>query len=322
VDDYIFSSYKSFVVNATSLFDVYISLTIKKLKSLKSDLFYNNLKKTKDKLFTYTDIFDGKYTITDYEQKYITKHLVSDNRLKQMKWLLGLVGVKAENIINDTNEMKEFIKFTEIRNLLVHNQGKINAMFLNNLNDNQINTGDYKINTQISLNEKDMMRFKNILIRIVATLNNHICFFVNKNCDKKVENSLDELSIKLIKNKDYSLCEKIINDYTESDKKSQSLEEVLYINLGQIYKHKKYVKKLRNLCAKITSTSDDVLLCKAILQDDDSVIYEKTKNTKIPKTAFYTWPIFQFVNKNKMFLKAFKEKFNESFSNELIEKDD
>ena len=60
-DDYIFLSFKSFIINATSLFDSYILSTITNLKAINKDLLLGQFKKNKDKIFSYADICSGKY---------------------------------------------------------------------------------------------------------------------------------------------------------------------------------------------------------------------------------------------------------------------
>ena len=56
--------------------------------------------------------------------------------------------------------------------------------------------------------------------------------------------------------------------------------------------------------------------------DDNDEIYKQTLDVNIPKSAFYMWPIFNFVKNNKIFLNAFKEKYKEAYIDEIIEKDD
>lgn len=183
-----------FLVYAFSIFEAYIKDLLLITFQNKNDLIKIKQKKT----MTYKEILD----ISDFNELllYMSNEIINELRMKLLDldtFFEKTFKISLQNDIanlnqadkyqtNDLNYIYDFkafkgkncweslIEFQERRNIIVHNNGKIDKKY------NEINNSNFKIGKRIKTTEQDIYYLYSIISLFIHELN---CEFITKFCD-------------------------------------------------------------------------------------------------------------------------------------------
>ena len=262
--------------------------------------------------------------LEDIKRNYIKiklEELMRDTHGKQIEWIDKKLKTKIKEEFPLFNT---FILVTEVRNIIVHNDGIINNIFKSKLKKYGIDISTYKLNTKFELNPKKMAQFFECIISLIIYLYVALCskLFAKENELFMVINN--DIVYKFLSEGKYRYVQLITDCILNGKLKiPNGIKDILSINLAIAYK-KSNIETYITIVNNINSEGEDVKLAKAILlgdYDNAVKIFNSLKPDDMLYRGSFEWPLFDDFRKSKVFKEAFKEKFNQDFD-EMYEIDE
>lgn len=261
----------------------------------------------KDKTITYMEIMELESNENDIKNYLVNNEVEALMRDSLSSWY-AILNIKHK--VNFPIEDVVFEEFKEIyyrRNLLVHNDGIVNKIYLENVDDSLLN--GIKVGSRLTVSPDYFIKAINItLLMIYGTI-----MGLKKLCSDKeeVNDTLFIVGYNHLQNKEWGLSEYIFRNLKDDKELNNHTKMCCKVNYWISLKHMEHfadVKKdIEDL--DVSAVSDEFKVAKyALLDDFEKVSFylDKIINRVIPAEEIESWPLFIEYRESIQYLK-FKE---------------
>lgn len=277
-------------------------------------LVYPGVESVCDKALKMEHHKDAK-TLEDVKLAYIkmqVEELMRDSHINQIKW----IDKKLKTDLEKFPFLKDFVFLTELRNIIIHNDGIINGIFKSNLKKFGIDVSGYKLNARLSISYDIMQRSFSCIIAFIVFIYASLCRKILKKEDALCSVINDSIIYEYLCEHKYKRVHLLATLLLESDiKLPKETEDTIKVNLAIAYK-KSNNDKYKNIASGLESEECDIQLAKAVLLDDYETAVKLFKDlgcgAKFYRGSF-EWPLFDGFRDMEEFKQAFKEIFGEDF---------
>lgn len=292
-------------------------------KMIKLSLDKNkDILKLKEKNINLCDLleFSTIQEIIDYSIEIEVNNALH-NKKNIFEWLRSIFGIEITNL----NKMHDkFINYNKIRNLLVHNNGIVNDIYIKSIKDLNL---DKKIilkkGQEIKIEPDLFIDTARNLYLIGLQLGINLWLKSKPNDIKIIENYIIEEQVKFLEKRMFNVVEYISNiaistikNYSDKDN-----EYIILINKATaskfLYKNELYKTIIKNI--KINKNNKIINLAIALLNSDFKLAstYAEKLNKKTIKIYFVLWPLFYLNRDQKLLKRNFKNIIGDFNSVEL-----
>lgn len=254
-------------------------------------------------------------SIDDVKLTYIKiqiEELMRDSHINQIKW----IDKKLKTKLEDFPLIKNFIFLTEVRNIIIHNDGIINGIFKTNLKKNGIDCTMYKLNTRLNVSSKMMYDFFACIIGFIVFIYASLCRKIFKKENALCQTISNDIIYEYLCAHNYKRVFHLAKILLEAKiNLPKSLEDVIKINLAIACK-KNGDSNYKSIIEDIESDECDIKFAKAVLLDE----YEEAVKLFMdlgPSPELYRgsfeWPLLDGFRETMEFKQAFKDVFGEEF---------
>lgn len=306
----------SLIISMVSQYDVFLSSFIKDLIR-ENPLTLNHFEKRDygfEKIVQFETINEFKEYVLDTEIEQILRKSRSD----QIDTLEKMFKFTVKDKISS---LSQFVELTERRNIFVHNNGYVNSAYINTCKRNKVEELP-KPGEKLDASSLYINKSFDCLYEIGVKIAHSLWRKTYRNRLIEADKNLIYLSFELIQRGRYHLAINILSFYeSEWGHKSQDEDRVfLLLNLAQAYKwsgdEDKTIETLNLIDWSAKET--ELKLGNAVLREEwgDAVKHMSAidHRKRIDKTCYADWPIFKEFIKTKDFKKAYKDLFDEDFS--------
>ncbi len=236
-----------------------------------------------------------------------------DDALRDKKSIVDWIKENLKiNVPNVNNLNDDFVKYNGIRNLLVHNNGKVNRIYLQNCLQAKFDKKDLpKIGDNVDVTPDLFLKTCSNLYLIGLQIGINLWIHSKPKDIKLIENLLIDQQIKFLNKRKFYLAE-IVSNMAISTIKTFSkipIEENVLINKAASLKF----QKKDNLSEQILNNihSKDIVFNLAICLINKNFKTASALMTKINKSKlqsyYINWPLFKLNRRSETLNKAFKK---------------
>lgn len=306
---------KMAVVSVVSLFDAFLSRTLKNVYKAKPDILNSCTRQISfTELIEFGSIENAREFIIDKE----IETLLRDSHISQFEWLSKRLDVKLTTLPS----WKDFIELTERRNLLVHADGRASMHYIETCKKYDIKIDQAIVpGSRLTITPEYYMNACNCVAEIGLKLSQVLWRKLLPLELEDAEESYIDICFDLLIQHDYKLAEKLLSLSLEKAFKKVNAESGFYmtINLAIALKGQEKTKELKRLLNTIdfSALSSKFKLASFVLEDmhtEAACLMKKIGNSEEVTEANYTdWPLFRWFRKTDEFKKAFKEIYGSDF---------
>lgn len=304
------------IVSIASSYDIYLSTLLRKtiINHRRFDLIKKEL--------SLCDIL--KYSSKDDLISACVEEKISDlmrkSHKEQINWIEKSFNL---DIINSFSEWKTVFEFFQIRNVVVHNDGVVNQILLDELKKNGISSDKYKLGNKLLFTPNEMSK----QIRCIIDFSIYVFSLMLRTFYKNSEDldEIDDLINKIVYD---FLCQKkntqvvsIVDNILKNNQRHSSAYYFLFvINKCIALKNNgsdSYVKVLQKL--DWSNCDNQYKIARAILLDETEQACEimDTLDKEQMIFAYVEWPLFKDFIKKEEFKFKFKEIYGTDFEETL-----
>ncbi len=314
---------ESLLISLVAEFDSFRSRLIKHiLLNFYEVMFSSEIKIGLKELAKYNSIKEARDSIVDIEVDSIIRKPITDF----IDWVESYLKIEIKSTIQ---VWPEFVEIIQRRHLLVHNKGIVNEQYLRECKKHNCDL-DKKIvlGTKLGVDSKYFKQSYLYIFEVGIKLSQLLWrkFYPNDIAlaDMNLNN---DICVKLLSNKQYSLAYNLLSFATTHLKQKLSNEAIrksLFINKAiACYKMDKKQEMLDLLSQEDWSaSSSEYKLAVAVLKEeyDTSVLIMKEigKNGRIDKDEYLSWPLFENFRKTKLFQQSYKEIFGVEVNEKVL----
>jgi hypothetical protein len=307
-----------FLISFVSEYDAFLGNLIKCLFKIKPEIL-----NASEKNISFSDLLELGSIEAAHEQilEKEVETIMRKSHSEHLKWLEMIIGIP---LTKGLDSWPTFIELTERRNLLVHCDGIVSSQYISVCKRNDVKL-DAKIQPGIKLEtSKSYLSESYKCLYEIGTKLTHVLWRKMLPDDLPAsDNSLINISLELIQEKEYDLAKRILDFSTGTLKKwgSEQDRRILIINRAQAYYHSGDTEK----CNKILDTEDwsacgdQFKICHHVLKEklDDAIFLMKRigKNGCVSETNYLEWPVLISLREHKDFAATYKEIFGREPTN-------
>lgn len=243
---------------------------------------------------------------------YQIEEIMRDSHLKQIEW----IDKKFKTSIKSFNMIKDFLLLTELRNIVIHNNGKINGIFKSNLKKFGLDVSGYKINTAASLDYKTIVQSFDAVISLMVMIYASLCCKVFKKEELLITAVNNEIIYEYLSERNYRKVHLLSTLLIYSGLNiPQGTLDVVKINLAIAYMNSS-IDKYKEIVEELSSNDDDIKLARAVLLEQYDLaanLFKKQGKNEVLYRGSFEWPLFDNFRKTEIFKNTFKEVFGEDF---------
>lgn len=266
-------------------------------------------------LVSFATIEEAAQSIIDREVESVMR----GSHLDQLMWLSGKFKIKADP---EAALKRNFVELTERRNIIIHNDGRVNAIYLRNCASAGVDVSGIEIGGELHCDGTYLQNALACALEMATKLHQ---VFWRQLAPKEIEladKHINHLTYQLLINKKYKTAEPLFQ-FCRSDIKKWSSEEfrlmnvVNHANTLRLLKKNKEAKALLGKEEWNTKTPNFQICVAAVEEDDTKAIELLRKYGKvmgITAADYMHWPVFLKLTKNDAFLKAYKDTFGEDLA--------
>lgn len=255
--------------------------------------------------------------IDEVKKKFISyqiEEVMRGSHIKQLEWM----DKKLKTSIQSFGLLKDFILLTELRNIIVHNNGKINGIFKTNLKKAGIKVAHYKNNSLADLNVQIIVQSFNAVIALMIMIYSSLCCKIFKKDKELITCINNDIIYEYLSERNYNKVHLLSTLLIDSKLElPQDTLDIIKVNLAIAYKNSS-IDKYKQLIEEISSDNNDIKLAREVLLEQYDLAANTFKGLGESKELYrgsFEWPLFDSFRKTEIFRKAFKEVFNEDFEN-------
>ncbi len=266
-----------------------------------------------DKSITYSELVSFDTDIEEIKERFINKEIEEFMRLPISEWYKSFESKQKAKFIFDENEFDKFKEVYYRRNLIVHNQGVVNEIYMKNVPTCSVDLGERLHVGEEYLNQAFLLARK-VLIGTVWGL-------------RKTAEDIEDLDYYLfdfgyncLKNQEWELAKYVFSMLLTEDNQPDSekmCEQVnLWIALKNLYGVERIENDIKDLDVSALQTKFSIAKY-ALLDEFDSVslLLEDAIETEVPVWCVKEWPLFNQYRQSEEY-KRFVEKNKELFDTE------
>lgn len=324
---------RSFFISMFSLYEDFLANQIRIIYKKYPSKLQN------DKQLVYEEF--SKMTTLDEIQDYFiensVRQIVSKDTLLQITELEKLLDIKDKLLLNNL-PIKQLFEISARRNLVVHNESKINKEYINRCHKVDIIINDDKVGEKLYIDKDYFMEVFNILFESTMIISylvwrkvfwweidslEKIDFYYNNSCFELISANKKEsinLPLRLLK---FTLCNQQIK-HKELDRLLFVLNYALChkINWNEDEMHKVLAKEDWSWCHNwlqfwyyvlIDDYDECMKLFTSVSMPREVVKEKEIEWMCFDENAYHTFPIFYKLRENKTFQDKYKEVFWEEF---------
>ena len=235
----------------------------------------------------------------------------------QIEWIQKNFSI---DLINSFTEWKTVFLFFEVRNIIVHNDGIVNHIFIHTLNKNGISTEEYNLGDKIFLDIDFIVKSIRTLIDFSVYLFSLLMQKLYKNYEE-IDSQINGIIYKLLCDKNYGQVISIVDNILKSNQNHTSEYMFIFtINKCIALKNRHnngYVKILENL--DWSNCEAHYRIAKEVLLDNNkeaSDMMEKMDKDNMVYN-YLEWPLFKDFIKTEEFKNKFNEIYGVNFEDKL-----
>ncbi len=259
--------------------------------------------------------FKEDKSIDDVKRRFISfqvEELMRDSHVKQIEW----IDKKLKTSIKSIASFKDFIFLTELRNIIIHNNGKINGIFKANLKKAGIHTSSYKNNTDIKLDIETINKSFDAVISLMVMIYASICCKLFKKEEPLITVLNNGIIYEYLSERNYRKVHLLASLLIDSGLIIHlGTLDVVKVNLAIAYMNSS-INKYKNIVEELSDDNKDISLARAVLLEQYDLaaeIFKGLGNSKELYRGSFEWPLFDNFRKTEIFKQAFKEVFDEEF---------
>ena len=243
---------------------------------------------------------------------YQIEEIMRDSHLKQIEW----IDKKFKTSIKSFKMIKDFLLLTELRNIVIHNNGKINGIFKSNLKKFGLDVSGYKINTVASLDSKIMLQSFDAVISLMVMIYASLCCKVFKKEEQLIAAVNNEVIYEYLSERNYRKVHLLSTLLIHSGLNiPQGTLDVIKVNLAIAYMNSS-IDKYKEIVEDLSAEDNDIKLARAVLleqYDLAAILFKEQGKNDVLYRGSFEWPLFENFRKTEVFKNAFKEVFGEDF---------
>ncbi len=307
---------KNFVISLIAQFDFFIASLIREMFLIKPELLKigeNSL--SYQKIFEFSSIDDARdYLVSDQ-----IDNLLRGGHSELLKWIESRLN---EPFIAKLDIWPTFIEVCERRNLFVHADSKITEQYLRVCSSVGVKVSSNKLGDELGVDPKYFVRacFAVLEVGILTSLILRRKLLPSDLMSAEIK--LNETCYDLIRNKKYSLAQRLLDFTLEKFEKHGNDELKIVLQINKILTHKLIgnKEKVKELVNSIdwSALHPRYKLAKEILLNNyldalKSMIILGSKDLWIDKAAYERWPLFADFRNTKEFHTGYKKVFGKKF---------
>lgn len=293
-------NYVSAITNMICIFETLLRSTYLYLFMNKPKEYYGNAS------IMVSDIIDAKHVLLKQMLKIVDSNMYDINCcFKELNRVDGI------QINNESKIMDRYNELNERRNLLIHNDGIVNEVYLGNV-DGSLRKG-IKLGEKLKMNDKYIFDSINLIRQLIFTLEFDKSQVINDEEKRKtICQNLDNYAFVMLTNENYQVadyCSTLLmrqKDISFSDKLINKINSLL----AKKYQGLDITDELKLL--DVSAVEKKFKIAKFCLESDlknaDKLLREIFPND-IGKIEILNWPLFKEYRESEYFEKFSKDKF-------------
>jgi len=314
---------KNFIVSLVSQFDAYLGSLIRAMFIAHPEILNGSEKNIPfAKLVEFKDMEEAKEFIIEREVDTILR----ESHASQFSWLETKLKIP---LTKDLPHWAEFIEVTERRNLFVHCNGVVSSQYLNVCKQHGYEVAkNVKLGTVLDVSNEYFTSSYSSIFEIGFKLGQVLWRKLKPDEMADADVNLLMQAFELIQDDEFDIAINLLEFATQTIKKHSSEDFKLryMLNLAQCHKWKGRNDECLKIINSIDWSAKSKLfkLANAVLSDDFSAAGSIMKSIganddDLKKADYKHWPIFKEFIKSDIFLKTFKEVFEEDFQLTWVE---
>ena len=248
--------------------------------------------------------------------------LMRKSHKQQIEWIEKSFKI---DIINSFSEWKTIFEFFQIRNIIVHNDGIVNQIFIDELKKNGISSDKYKLGEKILFMPDEVSKQIRCIIDFsvyVFSLILRAVYKSNQNLED-IDDILNSITYNFLCQEKYTQVISIVDNLLKTNQRHCSGDVFVFtINKCIALKnngHNSYIKILEKL--DWSNCENEYKMARAILIDelDEACKIMETLDKEKMLLAYVDWPLCKEFIKTDEFKVKFKEIYGTDFEKTLSE---
>lgn len=298
------------LMGCVSFYDSAISDIMKAFLSLNPARFRNS-----DRTFTAAQLFDMKdmSNVIDVIIDSEVDNVMRGSHTNQIDYLekIGKIDFKDKY-----GNWSSFVEIFERRNIVSHNNGIVNDIYVNNCKAAGISKLP-PFGTKLKLTRGYMRKSANILHEVLLLILFELWNKIEKNQKKELYYGINETGFDLIRAKNYGLASRIL-EFALNKKDQNASEEarrMIAVNLAISTKFSSEASSFEEALNHFQwdACSDKFQICIAAIREDIDTVQRLMPRVRMSEDIvardFQTWPAFHWVRTNPAFLDSVRETY-------------
>ena len=313
---------RSFFIGLFSCFDSFMSELLQGIYSKKPELF-NNIKReiNVNDLVNYSNIEEIKKDILDKEIETFRRN----SYVQQFNDLEEKFNIKT---LKDFPEWPAFVECTQRRNLITHNDGKVNQQYISIVKKENYNLPeDIKIGDELSIEPRYLLESIFILNKIAFMLAHTLWRKVLPHEAEIAQECMNNSIYHLLTQKRWKMASEV-GCFALNDMMTKNIDHmkkmIRVINTAIALKTYKSSLEANKLLDSVdwSAAIREFKLANSVLKDKyteaaETMIEIGKKGELISELSYYRWPLFETFRGSIEFQNAFQEIYGKPFKNKL-----
>lgn len=262
------------------------------------------------------EMIKNESNVDEIKRKFISyqiEEIMRDSHNNQIEW----IDKKLKTSIKKSFKMmREFVFLTELRNIIIHNNGKVNSIFKTNLKKSGWDVSKYNNNEEVDLTLEIVKQSFDTVISLMITIYISLCNKLFKKEEDLVTCINDDIIYEYLLEQNYNKVSLISNLLMDIGLNIlQGVLNVVKVNLAIAYRNSSIDKYKEIITGLGDDTTGDKLARAVLLEQYDlaACIFKEMGNNEGLYRGSFEWPLFDKFRKTEPFKNAFKEVFGEEF---------
>ena len=304
------------VIGMVSRYDGFLGDLLKQIFADKPEMLNGSEKELKvSDILSYADFDELKEVLVEKE----IESLLRKNHVEQLQWLESKLKLPLKNF----NLFPDFVEIMERRNLFVHTNGVVSRQYLIECKKNGVKLNDdLKPGDRLDADINYVRNTFKVLFIVGVMIGFVIWHKLRPEEGEKMMDSLSDVAYDLIRDEQYTLGLDIIEfaltnkAWAKEIKYAQQL--VFRVNKALAF----HLRDMQDECEKIVDSMDVTAaepvyhLAVAVLKKDYNSAYlfmDKIGKNEDMRGNYKTWPLFNKIRKEELFINKFKEIYDEEY---------
>lgn len=304
-----------------SHFDAFILRTINDILESKPQIARSIDKTiTVQELLEYPSIEVARAAIVDKE----INNIMRDSHDKHLKWISEKAGVEIKP---DETLKKAFFELCERRNILIHNDGRVNNTYLEKCEKHGVDISGLNDGDSLTTDAEYLSQAISCIFEMATKISQAVWRKTSPSEIGRADSALNEFTYELICRKKYNLAIRLFEfcrDYIKpwSSEKFRLQNLINHANALRLSGDRDAASSLIK-SEDWESRSPQFQLCaQAVLEEFETcsrLLIKHGPSIEIDRMSFVEWPVFIGLREDPEFQMAFEEVFGESLIDDILQ---